>query len=48
MNSINQVKEWIKYFNANIYNRDKKIYTYEFSIEVSENIIKYLMQKKKK
>jgi hypothetical protein len=47
MNSINQVKEWIKYFNANIYNRNKKIYTYEFSIEVSENIIKYLMQKKK-
>lgn len=46
MNSINQVKEWIRYFNANIYNRDKKIYTYEFAIDIPQRIINSLMEKK--
>jgi hypothetical protein len=46
MNSINQVKEWIKYFNANIYNRDKKINTYEFAVEVSQRVLNELLEKK--
>jgi len=46
MNSINQVREWIRYFNANIYNREKKIYTYEYAIDISKRIIDNLMEKK--
>lgn len=46
MNSINQVREWIRYFNANIYNRDKKIYTYEYAIDISQRIIDTLMENK--